>query len=108
MRVWVASLVFYAFVFAACEFLRYLIVRLMPKRLSTDLLLEFVGTLQICTPMFDVGTVLEHYGLFGVFVEISAIELANSYFQRDAIANPCPIVSCFLMHSSALLGVCVV
>ncbi|VDM75939.1 unnamed protein product [Strongylus vulgaris] len=91
MRVWVASLVFYAFVFAVCEFLRYLILKILPKRLSTDLLLEFVGTLQICTPMFDVGTVLETYGLFGVFVEITVIELANCYYQRDAVANPCPI-----------------
>lgn len=50
MRVWVASLVFYAFVFAACEFLRYLIVRLMPKRLSTDLLLEVIsGTVHYAT-----------------------------------------------------------
>ncbi|VDO55305.1 unnamed protein product [Haemonchus placei] len=101
MRVWIASLVFYGFVFAVCELLRYFIVRFMSKRLSTDLLLEFVGTLQICTPMFDVGTVLETYGLFGIFVEITVIELANTYFQRDAIANPCPIVTSCYRRSKA-------
>ncbi|XGW18532.1 hypothetical protein V3C99_002833 [Haemonchus contortus] len=101
MRVWIASLVFYGFVFAVCELLRYFIVRFMSKRLSTDLLLEFVGTLQICTPMFDVGTVLETYGLFGIFIEITVIELANTYFQRDAIANPCPIVTSCYRRSKA-------
>ncbi|KAK6739965.1 hypothetical protein RB195_008441 [Necator americanus] len=102
MRVWVASLVFYAFVFAICELLRYIIVRLLPKRLSTELLLEFVGTLQICTPMFDVNTVLDTYGLFGVFVEITIIELANCYYQRDAVANPCPIVTSCYRRSKAV------
>lgn len=53
MRVWVASLVFYAFVFAVCEFLRYLIFRLMPKRLSTELLLEVSAA--------DVHSLLFHY-----------------------------------------------
>ncbi|KAE9418096.1 hypothetical protein Angca_002523 [Angiostrongylus cantonensis] len=91
MRVWIASLIFYVFVFAVCEVLRTIIARVLPKRLSAELLLEFVGTLQICIPMFDVNTVLQTYGLFGVFIEITAIELANCYFQRDAIANPCPI-----------------
>ncbi|KJH45402.1 hypothetical protein DICVIV_08569 [Dictyocaulus viviparus] len=91
MRLWIASLIFYVFVFATCEVLRLIIGRVLPKRLSSELLLEFVGTLQICTPMFDVNTVLNTYGLFGVFVEITVIELANCYFQRDAFANPFPI-----------------
>uniref|UniRef100_A0A1I7X2P7 Aquaporin n=1 Tax=Heterorhabditis bacteriophora TaxID=37862 RepID=A0A1I7X2P7_HETBA len=85
MRVWVASLIFYSFVFTVCEILRYLIIILVPdlKRLSAQLLLEFVGTLQICAPMFDVGIIMDTYGLFGVFIEITILELANCYFQRD-------------------------
>lgn len=56
-------------------------------------MLQFVGTLQICTPMFDVNLILSTYGLIGVFIEITLLELANCYFLRDAIAHPCPLVS---------------
>ncbi|KAJ1354552.1 hypothetical protein KIN20_011534 [Parelaphostrongylus tenuis] len=108
MRLWIASLIFYVFVFAVCEVLRFIIARVLPKRLSADLLLEFVGTLQICTPMFDVNTVLDTYGLFGVFVEITVIELANCYFLRDAFANPCPIAESILLHSFAEFSTLVV
>uniref|UniRef100_A0A8R1DUF8 Aquaporin n=2 Tax=Caenorhabditis japonica TaxID=281687 RepID=A0A8R1DUF8_CAEJA len=95
MRIWVASLIFYGSVFAVCELLRFLVIKSFdnPKRLSALLVLEFIGTLQICVPMFDVGTILENYGLLGVFVEITVIELANCYFQRDAVAHPCPLVA---------------
>ncbi|VDK20979.1 unnamed protein product [Anisakis simplex] len=96
MRVWIASLFFYIFVFLICELLRYIIVVLLAKRLSAtirSLLLEFVGTLQVCTPMFDVNLILSTYGLFGVFIEITVIELANCYFLRDAIAHPCPLIT---------------
>lgn len=41
MRIWVASLIFYAFVFAVCEILRFLILAIFPpKLLRTQLLLE--------------------------------------------------------------------
>lgn len=42
--------------------------------------------------MFDVNLILETYGLIGIFIEITAIEIANSFFLRDAIAHPCPLV----------------
>ncbi|PAV65371.1 hypothetical protein WR25_19300 [Diploscapter pachys] len=35
---------------------------------------------------------MDNYGLWGVFIEITVIELANCYFMRDSVANPCPIV----------------
>ncbi|CAB3410837.1 unnamed protein product [Caenorhabditis bovis] len=73
-----------------------------PKRLSALLILEFIGTLQICVPMFDVGTILDNYGLFGVFIEITVIELANCYFQRDAVAHPCPLVTNCYRKSKAI------
>ncbi|CAI4230317.1 unnamed protein product [Auanema sp. JU1783] len=99
MRIWQASLFFYVFVFVICEFLRTLVLRFIPgpnNRLSKQLLLEFIGTLQICAPMFDVGTILDNYGLIGVFVEITVLEYANSLFIRDCIAQPCPIItSCY-------------
>uniref|UniRef100_A0A0M3I310 Aquaporin n=1 Tax=Ascaris lumbricoides TaxID=6252 RepID=A0A0M3I310_ASCLU len=96
MRVWIASMFFYSFVFFVCEALRYIITVHLAKRISPtlrSLLLEFVGTLQICTPMFDVNLILSTYGLIGVFIEITLLELANCYFLRDAIAHPCPLVT---------------
>jgi hypothetical protein len=48
---------------------------------------------QICAPMFDVNFVLANYGLRGVLIEIAFIEICNAIFLRDAIADPCPLVS---------------
>ncbi|CAD6188170.1 unnamed protein product [Caenorhabditis auriculariae] len=104
MRVWVASSIFYATTFAVCELLRFSVSRLVdnPKRLSVQLLFEFIGTVQVCVPMFDVGTIMDHYGIIGVFVEITVIELANCYFMRDAVAHPCPLVTSCYRKSKAI------
>ncbi|CAJ0578679.1 unnamed protein product, partial [Mesorhabditis spiculigera] len=104
MRVWVASIVYYAYCYAVCEVLRWLVLTVVPKprqSLTIQLLLEFVGTLQICAPMFDVGTVMEHYGLFGVFIEITGLEIVNSFVLRDAVAHPCPLVTTCYRRSKA-------
>ncbi|KAM3723032.1 Aquaporin-11 [Dirofilaria immitis] len=96
MRVWIASLIFYLSIFIICELLRYIIHRWLIRRLPRfliGLLLEFIGTLQVCTPMFDVNLILQTYGLFGIFIEITVIEIANAFFLRDAIAHPCPLVT---------------
>ncbi|VIO91884.1 Uncharacterized protein BM_BM4853 [Brugia malayi] len=95
-RVWIASLLFYLSVFVICELLRHMINRWLKRnlpRFAIGLLLEFVGTLQVCTPMFDVNLILQTYGLFGIFIEITAIEIANGFFLRDAIAHPCPLIT---------------
>ncbi|TKR75855.1 hypothetical protein L596_017090 [Steinernema carpocapsae] len=104
MRVWVASLLFYIFCFVVAEILRAIVTRLYvgnETRKSKTLLLEFIGTMQVCAPMFDVGIILETYGLFGVFIEITVIELANCFWLRDAIAHPCPLItSCVRGHKA--------
>lgn len=43
--------------------------------------------------MFDVNVILENYGLQGVLIEITFIELVNAFVLRDALADPCPLVS---------------
>lgn len=53
---------------------------------------QFIGTLQICAPIFDVNFVLDMYGLQGVFWEIIFIELSNALLLRDATADPCALV----------------
>lgn len=45
--------------------------------------------------MFDVNFVLNNYGLKGVLLEITFIEIVNSFLLRDAIADPCPLVKIF-------------
>ncbi|KAK0414510.1 hypothetical protein QR680_011470 [Steinernema hermaphroditum] len=104
MRVWVASLLFYSFCFVVAEILRKIVERLYvgnEKRKSKTLLLEFIGTMQVCAPMFDVGIILETYGLVGVFIEITVLELANGFWLRDCIAHPCPLVtSCVRGHKA--------
>ena len=118
MRVWVASLLFYSFVYAFCELLRALvgrqILRVPPayvdlvyevsddrRRLSirfasATAFLQFIGVVQICAPLFDVNVVFENYGLQGVFIEIIFIELVNALLQRKAVADPCPMIISFI------------
>uniref|UniRef100_A0AC35FTJ9 Aquaporin n=1 Tax=Panagrolaimus sp. PS1159 TaxID=55785 RepID=A0AC35FTJ9_9BILA len=98
MRVWVASFIFYVCVFLKCEILRFIVSRFVkPKNLYfAELLNEFIGTVQICAPMFDVNFVLENYGLKGVLVEIIFIEIINALILRDAIADPCPLIFGFM------------
>ncbi|VDD86899.1 unnamed protein product [Enterobius vermicularis] len=96
MRLWIASLLFYTFVFMVCEIMRFIVERIFIRRQYNKVrrfLLEYIGTLQTCAPMFDVNVILETYGLFGVFLEISILEMANTIFIRDAIAHPCPLVT---------------
>ncbi|PAV85050.1 hypothetical protein WR25_04491 [Diploscapter pachys] len=45
---------------------------------------------------------MDNYGLWGVFIEITVIELANCYFMRNSVANPCPIVTCCYRKSKAV------
>ncbi|KAI6241825.1 Aquaporin [Aphelenchoides fujianensis] len=98
MRVWIASLIFYTCVYLFCELLR-LLIRRQVVRLPAEYVeyaYEFIGTIQVCAPMFDVNIVLEHYGLSGVLVEITFIELLNALVLRDARADPCPLIVSFV------------
>uniref|UniRef100_A0A914Y2G1 Aquaporin n=1 Tax=Panagrolaimus superbus TaxID=310955 RepID=A0A914Y2G1_9BILA len=98
MRVWVASFIFYVSVFTLCEISRFIVSRFIkPKNVYfAELLNEFIGTVQIVAPMFDVNFVLENYGLQGVMVEIIFIEIINALILRDAIADPCPLIFGFM------------
>uniref|UniRef100_A0A7E4W0H1 Aquaporin n=1 Tax=Panagrellus redivivus TaxID=6233 RepID=A0A7E4W0H1_PANRE len=104
MRVWIASLLFYLSVFAFCEFLRYLNQKFLAPRYPypSELVNEFIGTIQICAPMFDVNFILENYGLKGVLFEIIFIEVMNATLQRDAIADPCPLIYGFIQGTVTL------
>ncbi|KAH7731602.1 AQP-9 protein [Aphelenchoides avenae] len=48
--------------------------------------------------MFDVNFILDNYGLSGCFVEIVFLELVNAFLLRDAVADPCPLVT--IMYGS--------
>uniref|UniRef100_A0AC35U9I3 Aquaporin n=1 Tax=Rhabditophanes sp. KR3021 TaxID=114890 RepID=A0AC35U9I3_9BILA len=93
MRLWIASLAFYISIYAFCEAARFVVNKFdKNKHRSILVLLEFIGTIQICAPIFDVNFIMETYGLGGVAIEITFIELCNAYLLRDAHADPCPLV----------------
>ncbi|KAI6197788.1 hypothetical protein M3Y94_01266300 [Aphelenchoides besseyi] len=104
MRVWIASLIFYTFIYAFCELFRFLLRRgvfRIPQQ-YVELANEFIGTVQVCAPMFDVNIILEHYGLKGVLIEITFIELLNALVLRDARADPCPLILSFIKKQISL------
>lgn len=88
MNTAIASFIFYTYVYLICELLR----RLCKKFISNDdirlQLLELIGTVQVCTPIFDVGVVWDTYGLAGVFIEIFFLELVNCFTLDEACAHP--------------------
>uniref|UniRef100_A0A915D7L9 Uncharacterized protein n=1 Tax=Ditylenchus dipsaci TaxID=166011 RepID=A0A915D7L9_9BILA len=71
-------------------------------QLSETIAYEFIGTMQVCAPMFDVNFVLDTYGLSGVLFEIALIEIVNALLLRNAIADPCPLFHGFLKGKSHL------
>ncbi|CEF68001.1 Aquaporin-like domain-containing protein [Strongyloides ratti] len=101
MRLWICSLLFYAFIFLLCELGRFQFSKFnKSKHNSIIIILEFIGTLQICSPMFDVNLVIESYGMTGVFIEIIFIEICNTYLLRDAFGDPCLLMQKFLNKKS--------
>uniref|UniRef100_A0AAF5I1R9 tRNA-5-taurinomethyluridine 2-sulfurtransferase n=1 Tax=Strongyloides stercoralis TaxID=6248 RepID=A0AAF5I1R9_STRER len=101
MRLWMCSLLFYTFIFLLCELGRYQFSKFdKSKHLSIIIILEFIGTLQICSPMFDVNLIIESYGMTGVFIEITFIEICNAYLLRDAFGDPCLLIKKFLKKKS--------
>lgn len=101
MEVYVASLIFYAYVYLICYALRK---RLQQSNLNEDakqFLSELIGTVQVCAPIFDVGFILDVYGLTGVFVEILFLELLNAYTLEDAYAHPWALLDAYRRKSIA-------
>lgn len=95
MEVYLASLIFYAYVYLICYALRR---RLQQSSLSQELkqfLSEVIGTVQVCAPIFDVGFILDVYGLLGVFVEILFLEVLNAFTLEDAYAHPWALLEAY-------------
>lgn len=104
MNTAIASIIFYTYVYIVCEILR----RLSKKFISNDeircQLLELIGTVQVCTPIFDVGVVWETYGLAGVFIEIFFLELLNCFTLDEACAHPFVLLNHYRDQSFNLLN----
>uniref|UniRef100_A0A0K0F723 Aquaporin n=1 Tax=Strongyloides venezuelensis TaxID=75913 RepID=A0A0K0F723_STRVS len=101
MRLWICSLLFYTFIYLTCEIGRFQFSKFdKSKHKSIIIILEFIGTVQICAPMFDVNIIIESYGMTGVLIEIIFIEICNSYLLRDAYGDPCPIIGKLLNKKS--------
>lgn len=107
MEPFIASLIFYSYVFGICECLRRLIKKANFPPDSQVYLIEIVGTIQVCAPIFDVGFVAEHYGLLGVFVEIFGLEFLNVLTLGDAVVNPLALIWQFREGSLSLAEVVV-
>lgn len=45
------------------------------------------------TSIFDVGFILEEYGIFAVFVEIFLLEILHAHTIGEAYTSPCYLLS---------------
>uniref|UniRef100_A0A0K0F724 Aquaporin n=1 Tax=Strongyloides venezuelensis TaxID=75913 RepID=A0A0K0F724_STRVS len=97
MDPWVCSFFYYLFIFGLCHFSNTLLNNnYVRSKYYTKILHELVGTIQTCAPSFDVFFVLTHYGVFGFFLEITFLELLNSYISKEAFADPSALlIECY-------------
>ncbi|CAD6192273.1 unnamed protein product [Caenorhabditis auriculariae] len=87
---------FYAAVFVIGEISRVLVDKFITRRGSShDFLIELIGTIQMCTCVYENGIIVKHYGLNGFFVVVGLLLTAGGVFNRGAFTNCLPIIEEF-------------
>lgn len=81
------SLAYYLSVFTACELGRRLAWRLLPSS-AVPFVLDALGTLQICTCVYENALVVRYYGVQGFFCAVVCLVTAHSFLNRGASVLP--------------------
>lgn len=51
-------------------------------------LIEFIGTAQMCTCVYENGIIIKHYGVWGFFTVVSSLLLVGGVINRGAYVSP--------------------
>lgn len=96
----VVSVLFYVYSVGICELGRQLVYRYVRVDFELQsLLVEFLGTLQLCTAIYENKFVSYHYGLTAYTVALAVVIVVHCYTFRTAYANPCAWLISFYYRS---------
>ncbi|CAB3404522.1 unnamed protein product [Caenorhabditis bovis] len=94
-----SALAYYTFVFALGEIARILVSKYAPKSGNTRLfLIEMIGTVQMCTCVYENGIIVKYYGLNAFFIVVGLLLTAGSVFNRGALGNCAPVFEDFYFN----------
>ncbi|KAF7624761.1 Aquaporin [Meloidogyne graminicola] len=92
----IIAISYYAFVFFFAEISRKLVGYVFKKTsLIYVVLIELIGTAQMCTCVYENSLIIKHYGPVGFFFVVSTLLLSGNLLNRGALVNPLPVIEQF-------------
>ncbi|CAI5440690.1 unnamed protein product [Caenorhabditis angaria] len=91
-----SALAYYSAVFAIGELARFLVTKYVSPRGNSQLFaIELIGTIQMCTCVYENGIIVKNYGLNAFFIVVGLLLTAGGIFNRGALTNCVPIIEDF-------------
>uniref|UniRef100_A0A914KU78 Aquaporin n=1 Tax=Meloidogyne incognita TaxID=6306 RepID=A0A914KU78_MELIC len=92
----IIAIAYYAFVFFFAEITRKIVGLIFKKSsLIYVLLIELIGTAQMCTCVYENTVIVKHYGPIGFFFAVSMLLLSGNLLNRGAFVTPLPVIEQF-------------
>ncbi|CAL2031255.1 CBN-AQP-10 protein [Caenorhabditis brenneri] len=92
-----SALGYFALVFALGEVARILTAKYVSSRGNNQLFLyELIGTIQMCTCVYENGIIFKNYGFPAIFLCVALLLTAGGIFNRGAMTNCAPIFEQFV------------
>uniref|UniRef100_A0A1I7UFZ1 Aquaporin n=1 Tax=Caenorhabditis tropicalis TaxID=1561998 RepID=A0A1I7UFZ1_9PELO len=104
-----SALGYFALVFGLGEIARILTAKYVSNRGNSQLFLfELIGTIQMCTCVYENGVIFKNYGFPAIFLCVALLLTAGGIFNRGALTNCAPIFEQYVfgnLSSSKLLTI---
>ncbi|KAF1764830.1 hypothetical protein GCK72_004780 [Caenorhabditis remanei] len=92
-----SALGYFALVFGLGEVARILTAKYVSSRGNSQLFLyELIGTIQMCTCVYENGIIFKNYGFPAIFLCVGLLLTAGGIFNRGAWTNCAPIFEQFI------------
>lgn len=90
----IIAVAYYAFVFFFAEISRKLIDVVIHNKNSPIYIIsmEFIGTAQMCTCVYENSVIIKHYGPLGFFFVVIALQISGIFLNRGAYITPLPVI----------------
>ncbi|CAA88476.1 Putative aquaporin-10 [Caenorhabditis elegans] len=92
-----SALGYFALVFGIGEIARIITAKYVSPRGNSQLFLyELIGTIQMCTCVYENGIIFKNYGFPAIFICVALLLTAGNIFNRGAMTNCAPIFEQFV------------
>uniref|UniRef100_A0A1I7X736 Aquaporin n=1 Tax=Heterorhabditis bacteriophora TaxID=37862 RepID=A0A1I7X736_HETBA len=100
----VSSIFFYTIVLAVAEASRRILDQVLSKKsILYRFLIEFIGTAQICTCVFENVVIVQHYGVSSFFIITSVLGVIFGSINRGSYGTPLAPIELFHYGEITLL-----